>query len=86
MSAGYANAPTREKPLVQPLDQYNRALLDQVHPTDWPNPTPAKGYNLVVIGAGAGGLVSALGAAGLGAKVALVEKDRLVHCHTKILG
>lgn len=77
MSAGYANAPTREKPLVQPLDQYNRALLDQVHPTDWPNPTPAKGYNLVVIGAGAGGLVSALGAAGLGAKVALVEKDRL---------
>ena len=34
-------------------------------------------YDLVVIGAGTGGLVPAAGAASLGAKVALVEKDKL---------
>src|SRR5206468_7561990 len=45
-----------------------------VHPPDWQNPSPAPSYNLVVIGAGTAGLVTAAGAAGLGAKVALVEK------------
>ncbi len=30
---------------------------------------------MVVIGAGAGGLVSAVGSAGVGAKVAIIEKD-----------
>ena len=30
---------------------------------------------MVVIGAGAGGLVSAAGSAGVGAKVAIIEKD-----------
>ncbi|NOS35088.1 MAG: FAD-binding protein, partial [Deltaproteobacteria bacterium] len=34
-------------------------------------------YDIVVIGAGSGGLVVASGAAQLGAKVALVEKDRM---------
>lgn len=34
-------------------------------------------YDLTVIGAGTAGLVTAAGAAGLGAKVALVEKDQL---------
>lgn len=34
-------------------------------------------YNLVVIGAGSGGLVVAAGAAGLGARVALAEKHRM---------
>lgn len=61
-------------PEIQPLDEHNKALLSNVHPPDWINPEPAPRYNLVVIGAGAGGLVSSLGAAGLGAKVALVEK------------
>ena len=55
-------------------DPFDRALLAQVHPADWKNPAPAKKYDLVVIGAGTGGLVTAAGAAGLGAKVALVEK------------
>ena len=31
-------------------------------------------YNLVVIGAGAGGLVTAAGAAGVGARVAIIEE------------
>lgn len=51
------------------------ALLEHnVHPRDWLNPDPAQRYNLVVIGAGTAGLVCAAGAAGLGAKVALVER------------
>ena len=37
-------------------------------------PNLPSGYNLVVIGAGTAGLVTAAGAAGLGAKVALVER------------
>ena len=55
-------------------DSYDRALLANVHPADWKNPVPAKRYDLVVIGAGTGGLVTAAGAAGLGAKVALIER------------
>ncbi len=55
-------------------DPWDQALLAQVHPTDWVNPTPAAKYDLVVIGAGTGGLVSAAGAAGLGARVALIER------------
>lgn len=59
---------------VEPLDEHNRALLEQVHPADWRNPEPAGRYNMVVIGAGTAGLVTASGSAGLGAKVALVER------------
>lgn len=62
-------------PQLQPLDSHNRTLEANVHPPDWVNPTPAKRYNLVVIGAGTAGLVTAAGAAGLGAKVALVERE-----------
>src|SRR6266700_3807594 len=63
--------------LVKPADAHNARLLSYVHPPDWQNPTPASCYNLVVIGAGTAGLVTAAGAAGLGAKVALVEKSLL---------
>jgi pyruvate/2-oxoglutarate dehydrogenase complex dihydrolipoamide dehydrogenase (E3) component len=63
-----------ELPQAQPLDEHNRRLVEHLHPPDWANPEPAPRYNLVVIGAGPAGLVVAAGAAGLGAKVALVEK------------
>jgi len=53
------------------------ALRANVHPSGWDNPEPAACYNLVVIGAGTAGLVSAAGAAGLGAKVALVERHEM---------
>src|SRR3954447_14578768 len=59
---------------LPPDDDFNRQLLQRVHPSDWVNPTPAGRYNLVVLGAGTAGLVTAAGAAGLGAKVALVER------------
>ncbi len=45
-----------------------------VRPNDWQNPEAAKRYHLVVIGGGTAGLVSAAIAAGLGARVALVER------------
>jgi pyruvate/2-oxoglutarate dehydrogenase complex dihydrolipoamide dehydrogenase (E3) component len=60
--------------IVVPMDEHNRALVGNVHPPDWVNPEPQPMYNMVVIGAGTAGLVTAIGAAGLGAKVALVER------------
>src|SRR5215467_2278962 len=56
----------------EPEDQYNRTLADNVHPSDWVNPVAKRNYNLVVVGGGTAGLVTAAGAAGLGASVALV--------------
>jgi pyruvate/2-oxoglutarate dehydrogenase complex dihydrolipoamide dehydrogenase (E3) component len=66
-----------ELPPVHPLDAHNRELLANVHPRDWENPTPSGRYNLVVVGAGSAGLISAAIAAGLGARVALVERHYL---------
>jgi len=60
--------------LVLPHDEYNRQLVANVHPADWVNPEPAGRYNIVVIGAGTAGLITAVVAASLGAKVALIEK------------
>ena len=60
---------------MPPHDEHNARLIEHVHPPTWVNPTPAPRYNLVVIGAGTAGLVTAAGAAGLGAKVALIERD-----------
>ena len=55
----------------------DRRLLEHVRPPEWTNPPPRPLYDLVVIGGGTAGLVCAAGAAGLGARVALVERDRL---------
>ena len=60
--------------LIEPLDEHNLKLIENVHPSTWVNPEPAPRYHMVVIGAGTAGLVSAAGAAGLGAKVALIER------------
>jgi len=56
-------------------DSYDQRLIENCHPPGWVNPTPAGPYNLVVIGGGTAGLVSAAGAAKLGAKVALIERN-----------
>ncbi|MEM6702184.1 MAG: mercuric reductase [Acidobacteriota bacterium] len=65
-----------ERPEIHmlPWDGHNQKLIGNVHPADWVNPTPQERYHLVVIGAGTAGLVTAIVAAGLGAKVALIEK------------
>jgi len=60
-----------------PNDSHNQALVKDTHPAEWRNPLPTGRYNLVVVGAGTAGLVSAAGAAGLGAKVALIERHLL---------
>ncbi|MFN2376063.1 MAG: mercuric reductase [Candidatus Binatia bacterium] len=60
---------------VSPLDEHNTTLLERVRPSDWKNPAPAPLYDLVVVGAGTGGLICAAVGAGLGAKVALVERN-----------
>lgn len=62
------------KVTVEPWDEFNQELVDNVHPPEWQNPQPASRYNLVVVGAGTGGLVTAAAAASLGARVALVER------------
>jgi pyruvate/2-oxoglutarate dehydrogenase complex dihydrolipoamide dehydrogenase (E3) component len=58
-----------------PDDAHDHQLVANIHPPDWVNPTPAPRYNLVVVGAGTAGLVCAAGAAGLGGRVALVERE-----------
>lgn len=60
---------------ISPLDQHHQALIQNVHPPDWVNPAPSGKYNLVVMGGGTAGLVTAAIASALGAKVALIEKD-----------
>jgi pyruvate/2-oxoglutarate dehydrogenase complex dihydrolipoamide dehydrogenase (E3) component len=60
--------------MLHPPDEHNRRLLENVHPPGWANPEPKERYHLVVIGAGTAGLVTAAAAAGLGARVALVER------------
>ncbi|MEZ6042992.1 MAG: mercuric reductase [Planctomycetaceae bacterium] len=57
-----------------PRDEFDLQLEANVRPRDWKNPVPSGRYHLVVIGAGTAGLVTAAGAAGLGARVALIER------------
>ncbi len=70
-------ATTEKKVHIPPMDRHNQELVSNVHPSDWVNPEPSGRYHLVVIGAGSGGIVTAAGAAGLGARVALIEKQFL---------
>lgn len=58
-------------------DDANHTLDSLVRPPAWRNPQSQGTYDLVVIGGGTAGLVSAVGAASFGARVALVERARL---------
>jgi pyruvate/2-oxoglutarate dehydrogenase complex dihydrolipoamide dehydrogenase (E3) component len=60
-----------------PADSADTRLRAAVHPSGWTNPEPRGRYDLLVIGGGTAGLVSAMGAAGLGARVALIERGLL---------
>ena len=73
-SEGTTSMREHEEGLVLPNDEHNQILAENVHPSNWVNPEPAGRYNIVVIGAGTAGLITAVIAAGLGAKVALIEK------------
>ena len=78
--AGMARLDTNHQPttfeqMMLVNDPHDKQLIENCHPPKWTNPTPTGKYNLVVIGGGTAGLVSAAGAAGLGAKVALIERN-----------
>ena len=65
---------------VWPMDSHNTTLLDNVHPPDWNDPKANQSdgsstYDMVAIGAGVGGLITAASAAAVGAKVALIEAN-----------
>src|SRR5450755_4517866 len=62
---------------TRPLDPDGLALLTNVRPPLWRNPRPTGTYDFVIVGAGPAGLLAARGAATLGKKVALIERNLL---------
>jgi pyruvate/2-oxoglutarate dehydrogenase complex dihydrolipoamide dehydrogenase (E3) component len=59
--------------------EFDREWRSLVFPENYANPTPPSDgrYNLVVIGAGPAGLIVSIAAAGLGARVALIERHAM---------
>jgi hypothetical protein len=74
MSARNDHTATPDAYGLLPEDESDRVLTENVHPSNWVNPEPASRYNIVVLGAGTAGLITAVIGAALGAKVALIEK------------
>src|ERR1700676_525915 len=76
-----SSATTVQHPEASPSvgvgNAYDLELIANVRPPGWENPLPRTPYHLLVIGAGPAGLIAARTAAMLGAKVALIERDRL---------
>ena len=62
---------------VSVQNPHDLELIANVRPPGWQNPSPRNPYHLLVIGAGPAGLIAARTAAALGARVALIERDRL---------
>jgi pyruvate/2-oxoglutarate dehydrogenase complex dihydrolipoamide dehydrogenase (E3) component len=60
---------------LAPRNEYQHDLA--LHPPEWENPTPRGRYNLVVVGGGTAGIISALTTADLRGSVALVESRLL---------
>src|SRR2546428_6401628 len=67
-------ATSHESVVVLPNDEHNQKLVSNVRPPDWVNPDPTGTYNIVVIGAGTAGLVTAVIAAAGGGKKAPVPR------------
>ena len=63
--------PPGDEPRRAPPPDADSILLSNVRPPGYENPAPRDRYDLVVIGAGAGGLVSSAIAAGLGGSLGL---------------
>jgi len=58
------------------FDQFNCEMFDNVRPRHWIDPEidGKDKYDILVIGAGAGGLTAAAGSAGMGAKSCMIER------------
>ena len=78
-TAAQAETATNGYPTIHgiPATPNNLKRVANVRPDNWQNPTPQSMYNMLVIGGGSAGLVTAIIAAGLGAKVALIEKHMM---------
>ena len=67
--------------LIEPWDEHNRALIGHVHPPEWKNPRPSGRYNLVVIGGGTAGWMTAAGLSnklkGLPVSIRLIESEEI---------
>jgi pyruvate/2-oxoglutarate dehydrogenase complex dihydrolipoamide dehydrogenase (E3) component len=72
-----AAAPLPVPSMLLDDDPHDARLRANVRPPEWRNPAPADRYHLVVVGGGTAGLVTAAIGAGLGARVALVERHLL---------
>eukprot|EP00966_Prymnesium_polylepis_P014244 329120-Prymnesium_polylepis.2 len=76
-AAGDSDLSEQAKELqVWPLDEHNAKLLDNVHPRSWHAPEPqdeAEPFDVIAIGSGAGGLVTAKQSARRGARSALIS-------------
>ena len=59
--------------MVYPGQQSDELTKRLVFPSEYQNPIPKSRYHLVVVGAGPAGLIASISAAGLGARVALIE-------------
>jgi heterodisulfide reductase subunit A-like polyferredoxin len=78
IDAEFTNIDERDMHVTQqvwPLDEHNQTLLNHVHPPEWKDPVVKNDdhYDLVVVGGGTAGLVTAAGLAGVGACVAMIE-------------
>ena len=67
----------RADQFAYPGADHDEAWRKLVYPPGYLNPQPASSYHLIVIGAGPAGLVTAIAAAGLGARVALIERQAM---------
>lgn len=62
---------------TNPNPSSDTELLLNLHPPHWRNPVPTHCYNIVIVGAGPAGICAARRAARMGARVALIERNRL---------
>lgn len=60
-----------------PGAQFDEIWRTALQPKDYKNPHPQTRYHLAIVGAGPAGLIAAIGAAGLGANVALIERHTM---------
>ena len=71
------DTPGIDKTVDYPGKEFDDQWKDFVFPENYVNPEPKSRYHLVVIGAGPAGLITSIAAAGLGAKVALIERHAM---------